>query len=63
LENKKKNGTFFEIINGLRKNILNQNFADIGTKKGCYQCKLTRICPEKFFLNFNLTDVSLEKIF
>ena len=45
---KKKFGTFFDINNGLRKNFLNLNFADIGPIKGLTNV-LTRICTENFF--------------
>jgi hypothetical protein len=45
LENKKN----IDISNGLRKNFLNLNFANIGPKKGFYQCNLRRICREKIF--------------
>jgi hypothetical protein len=47
LENK-KNGTFFYISNGVRKNFQNLNLADIGAKKG-FKRVLTRICQGKFF--------------
>jgi hypothetical protein len=44
----KKFGTFFDISNGVRKNFVNLNLADIGAKKG-FKHVLTRICEGKFF--------------
>jgi hypothetical protein len=48
LENKKNNLELFYISNGVRKNFLNLNLADIGAKKG-FKGVLTRICKGKFF--------------